>query len=118
MTREFDPNNLSAGDVVRAIAPLVAVIAIIVLVGRYAPDYVGLAIFAIVGFVFFWFLTLPKKDVAAMAEAERRVDSKIQNLPVIGPVAGPLWRVFNWLGSLLGAVMLIFLAYWAFKSVL
>jgi len=118
VAREFDPNNLSAGDVLRAIGPLVVVIAIIVLVGRYAPDYVGLAIAAIIGFVFFWIFTLPKKDVAAIAEAERKLDSKIENLPVVGPVAGPLWRVFNWLGSILGAVMLIWLVYWAIKNVL
>ncbi len=118
MAREFDPNNLSAGDVFRAIAPLVVVIAAIVLVGRYAPDYVGLVIIAIIGFVFYWIFTLPKKDVEAIAEADRRLDSKIQNLPIVGPVAGPLWRILKWLGSILTTVILIWLVYWAIKNVL
>ena len=118
VAREFDPNNLSAGDVLRAIAPLVVVIAIIVFVGRYAPDYGGLAIVAIIGFVFFWVFTLPKKDVSAIAEAQRRLDTKIQNLPIVGPIAGPLWRILTWLGSILSALILIWLVYWAIKKLL
>lgn len=118
MAREFDPNNLSASDVLRAIGPLVVVIATIVLVIRYAPDFVWLVIVGIVGFAFYWVFTLPKKDVEAIAEADRRLDSKIHDLPIVGPVAGPLCRVLNWLGSIFSAVMLVFVVYWAITSIL
>lgn len=118
MSREIDPKNLSFGDVVRAIAPLVIVITIFVIVGRYAPDYFLLAVVAIIGFGFYWIYTLPKKDIEAIVEADRKVDSKIQKFPIIGPVAGPVWRAFNWLMSILSVVLLIWLIYLAIKNVL
>ncbi len=118
MSREFDPNNLTFGDVLRAIVPLVAVIAIISLVGQYAPDYVLLVVVAIVGFIFYWIFTLPKKDVEAIAEADRKLENRIQNIPIIGPVAGAVFRIFNWLGLILGAVTVVWLVYSAIKNVL
>ena len=49
MAREFDPINLAAGDVLRIAAPTIAVIALLVLVGKFAPDYVWLLIVLLAG---------------------------------------------------------------------
>ena len=107
MARDFDPNNLSAGDVLRAVAPTIIAIAVLLLVGRFAPDYVWLLIVFIVVGVYVWVSKLPKKDLAAIAEKERELEDKIESIPVVGPVAKPAWRLLNWLAIVLGAIMLI-----------
>ncbi len=107
MAREIDPNNLSAGDVLRIVAPTIAAIAVLILVGKFAPDHVWLLIVLLVGGIYLYVSRLPKKDLAAIAEREREVENKIGAIPVVGPIAKPAWRLLNWLAVILGAIMLI-----------
>ena len=109
MARDFDPINLSAGDVFRAIAPTVAVIAAFILVGRFAPDFIWLFIVLLTVGIYVFIVKLPKKDLAAIAEKEQELEDKIGRIPVVGRIAKPAWRLFNWIGAILGAIMLIVL---------
>ena len=107
MAREFDPNNLSAGDVLRILAPTVAVIAVVVLVGRFAPDYVWLLFVLTSVGAYLYVSRLPKKDLAAMVEQDQKFENKIGSLPVIGRIAKPAWRLLNWLVVVFSTIMLI-----------
>jgi ABC-type branched-subunit amino acid transport system permease subunit len=107
MARNFDPSNLSAGDVLRAVTPAIVAIAVLILVGRFAPDYLWLVIVFIVVGVYVWVSNLPKKDLAAVAEKERELEDKIRGIPVVGRVAKPAWRLLSWLALVLGAIMVI-----------
>ncbi|MGB5630185.1 MAG: hypothetical protein WBM57_12495 [Woeseiaceae bacterium] len=118
MAKEFDPNNLTAGDVVRAVAPMVAAILAIYLVHKFAPDFVGIAFVALIGLVFYFIFTMPKKDLEAIGKADKELGDKIGDIPIVGPVAKPLWQVFDWLGVIIGAISLLWLVVWAVKRAL
>ncbi len=118
MAREIDPNNLSVGDVLRIVAPTIAVIAALILVGKFAPDYVWLLIVLLVGGVYVYVSRLPKKDLATIAEREQKFENKIGAIPVVGPIAKPAWRLLNWLAVILGAVMLILFVLASIKNLL
>jgi uncharacterized membrane protein YfcA len=113
MARKFDPNNLTAGDVFGAVAPTIAAIGAIVLVNKYFPDFVGLAVVALIVLVMFVIWTMPKKDLDTIAEAEHRQNEKIKAVRVVGPVLGVLRQVFGWLSTIIGVIMFIWLVYWA-----
>jgi|GEM_PF-4134774 len=117
MARKIDPNDLSAGDVLRLVAPTIAVIAAFVLVGEIVPDYLWLLIVLLIGGVYAHISRLPKKDLAALAQREKEVENKIGAIPVIGPIARPAWRVLNWIGVILGAFMLVVFALASMKNV-
>ena len=118
MARDFDPKNLSAGDVLRAIGPLVAFLAALVLVGRFAPDYIWLLIVGIGVFVYFYVTTLPKENIAAMVDKEREINEKIDKIPVVGRIVGPLWRALNWLGAIVGSIFLVWFIYVSIKNLM
>ncbi|MDH5501466.1 MAG: hypothetical protein OEY72_10250 [Gammaproteobacteria bacterium] len=118
MAREIDPNNLSAGDVLRVVAPTIAVVAVFILVGKFAPDYVWLLIALLVGGIYVYVSRLPKKDLAAIAEREQHFENKIGAIPVVGPIAKPAWRLLNWLAVILGAVMLVLIVVVSIKNLL
>ena len=118
MARDFDPNNLSAGDVFRAVVPTIAVIAVLVLVGRFAPNYVWLLIILLVGGVYVYVTRLPKKDIVAITEREQELENKIGNVPLVGPIAKPAWRLLNWLAVIFGAIMLILFVLTSIKNLL
>jgi len=107
MAGDFDPNNLSAGDVFRAIAPTVALVVALVLVGKFAPKFIWLFIVLLGGGIYVYVAKLPKKDLAAIAEKEQELEGKIGKIPVVGWIAKPAWRLLNWIGVILGAIMII-----------
>ena len=113
MAREFNPNNLTAGDVFKAVAPIIAAIGAIYLINKYFPDFVGLAVVAVVVLVMFVVLTMPTNDLDAIAEAEHKQNEKIRAVPVVGPALAFLRQAFERLSTIITVVMFIWLIYWA-----
>ncbi len=111
MGREFDPNNLSAGDVFRAVGPLAAFFVAIIVAASFGPAYVLAVIAIFVGFVIYSVWSMPKKDLEAIVEADQRANDKIKNLPVLGPILYPLWRLLDWAHTLFAVAMIILLVY-------
>lgn len=113
MARDFNPNNLSAGDVLRILASSIALIFVLLIavlfVSRFAPDFTRLFIGLLGIGVFVVITRLPKKDLAAISEKEHELEEKIGRIPIIGSVAKPAWRSFNWLTVILGVIVLILL---------
>jgi len=118
MAKEFDPNNLTAGDVARAVAPTIAAILAIYLVHKIAPDFVGIAVIALIGLFFYFIFTIPKKDMKAIGKTDQELGDKLGSIPVVGPIAKPLRRVFDLLSVIIGAITLIWFVIWAIKKVL
>lgn len=110
MARDIDPNNLSIGDVLRIVAPTIALIAILILVGRFAPNYVWLLLVLISVGAFVCVLRLPKKDLAAIAEHEQQLEDKIGSFPIVGSIAKIAWRLLGWLSIVFGVFVLVLLA--------
>lgn len=113
MARKFDPNNLTAGDVFRAITPFVAAIGVIYLVNKHFPNLVGLVVVALITLVFFGIWSLPRKDVVAMTGIERKRNEKIKAVPLIGPALAILRQALDWLSMIIALIMLVGLVYWA-----
>ena len=113
MGREFDPNNLSAGDVFRAVGPLVAFFVAIIVAASFGPAYVVGVIVISVLLVIYSVWSMPKKDLEAIVEADQRFNDKIKNLPILGPILYPLWRLLDWTHSLFTVAMIILLVYLA-----
>lgn len=111
MTQDFDPNNLSGGDVFRMIAPLIAFVAALIVAASFGSAYVIAVIVISIGLVIYSAYSMPKKDVEAIAEARQRTNDKIKNLPVFGPILYPLWRILDWASSLFTLAMMILLLY-------
>ncbi len=116
MGREIDPKNLSGGDVLRIVAPLIGLIVAIVVVGRFAPSYFWVLMVAVIGYVIYTVQTLPKKDLEAIAKAEQDTNDKIRNLPLLGPILYPLWRVFGWAHGVIGVATILLVVYFALKG--
>lgn len=112
MARDFDPNNLTARDVFWAFAPIIAAIGAIFFVNMFLPDFVGLAIVALVVLLILGIRTIPKKDLEAAAEGQRRLDEKINAVPIVGPALGILLQTLDWLGSIFAVVIFAWLVYW------
>ncbi len=118
MARDIDPNNLAAGDVLRLVAPTIAVVAVLVLVERFAPDYAWVLIVLLLGGIYVYVTKLPKKDLAALAEREHELENKIGSIPVVGPIAKPAWRLLNWVLAIIGAIMLLLFILASIKNLL
>jgi carbon starvation protein CstA len=116
MSREFDPNNLSVGDVARVLGPLVGVIIAVVAVGKYAPQYLWVLFAALFVLVMYSVRSMPKESLEAMEDQRQRTHDKIKNLPYLGPVIYPLWRVFSWLNGLIGIAMLLLMIYLLYRG--
>ena len=116
MARQFDRNNLTVGDVFRAIAPLIAVIGAVYLVNRHFPEFVGLTVVSLIGLLIFGLWTLPRKDLHAMAEFENRRNEKIKAVPIVGPALNILRQALDWVSMTIGVIMLVGLAYWAVST--
>ncbi len=113
MARDFDPDNLTAGDVFKTVAPIFGVIGVLYLINKYFPDFVGLVVVALIVLVMVYVWTLPRKDLRAMAEADRKTDERIEGVAVVGPGLRLLRQAFDWLSTIVGAIMFIWLVYWA-----
>ena len=113
MAREFDPNNLSGGDVFRAIAPVVGFIVALIVAASFGPAYVAGVIVISVGLVIYSVRSMPKKDLQAIVKADQRINDRIKNLPVLGPILYPLWRVLGWAHNLFTLAIIILLLYLA-----
>ncbi len=118
MARKIDPNDLSAGDVLRLVAPTIALIALLILVGKFAPHFIWLLIVLLVIGFYVTVSKLPQKDLAAMEEKEREIQGKIESLPVVGPIAKSAWRIFSWIGFIIGALFLILIVFESVKNLL
>ena len=118
MARRIDPKNLTLGDALYVIAPTVALVAVVVVIGRFAPQYVPFLVIAVGVGVVIYVSKLPANDRAAIADAERRLDRKIDSLPIVGPIVGPLWRIFSLIVSIVSAVLMILVIYLAIRNVL
>jgi hypothetical protein len=118
MVRNFDPNNFTAGHVLRLVTPTIAVIAVLVLIGLFAPDFFWLFIVLLVAGGYVSITKLPRKDLRAIAEKERDVEVKVRRLPVIGPIAVAAWRLLGWFVVIYCAIVLILLVLASLKSIL
>ena len=116
MARDFDPNNLSGGDVARALGPLIVGIVAFVVVGKYAPQFLWVLLVAFLVFVFYSVRSIPKKNLEAIADRRRLTNEKIKNLPYLGPIIYPLWRVLGWLSGLISIAMLPLIIYLIYKG--
>ena len=114
--KEFDPNNLSAGDVARGLAAPIGIIVALIVVGKYAPRFIWLLVVGIPVCVYFYISRMPKEDLRAIADAEHRANEKIRNLPIVGPILYPLLRVLDWAHSVFIIVFLLLLAFWLFAK--
>ena len=113
MAWEYDPDNLTAGDVLKMVAPTIAAFVSIYFVNKYFPDFVDLAAFALIALVIFGILRMPKKDLEKIAEAEQRQSEKVKAVPVVGPALGVLKQAFDWIHTIFGIILFIWLIYWA-----
>ena len=118
MARDMDPNNLSASDVLRIVAPIIVVIAVLIMVGKFAPDYFWVLIVLMGGSVYVYVSKLPEKDLAAIAEREQQLEDKIGTIPFVGSIVKPAWRLLNWVAVILGAIMLILFVLASIKKLL
>jgi len=113
MVKEFDPDNLTAGDIVRAVAPTILAILAIYLVQKFAPNFLGIAVVILIALVLYVIFTMPKKDVESIGKADRELNDNIGKIPVIGPLAKPLWRVIVWLSAIVSLITIILLVFGA-----
>ena len=117
MAREIDPNNLSGRDVARILAPTIGFVVAFVAVGRYAPQFIWVLFAALFVFMLFSVRSIPKKNLEVIAESQQRTNEKIKNLPVLGPIIYPLWRVLGWLSGLFTAATITLLVYFIYKGI-
>lgn len=115
MRRQVDPNNLSGGDVLRVLAPLAGFLVALIIAGQFGAKYVWVVIALGAAFVLYIVFTLPKEAVQAITEAEQRTNDKIRDLPVVGPLLYPLWRVLGWTHTLLGIATIIVVLYFVYS---
>jgi hypothetical protein len=110
MAFEIDPKNLSAANVLRFVAPTFSVITAMVLVRRFAPNFLWLLIVLFVVAIYVTVVKLPKK--------ERELDDKIEGSPGVGPIAKPIWRILNWVVIIFGAFTMTLLVLASVKGFL
>jgi hypothetical protein len=115
MGRQVDPNNLSGGDVLRILAPLAGFLVALIIAGQVGAKYVWIVITLGAAFVLYIVCTLPKEAVQAITEAEQRTNDKIRDLPVVGPLLYPLWRVLGWAHALFGIATILVVLYFAYS---
>jgi len=111
MARDIDPKNLSGGDVARILAPLVGFLVVLIVVGKYAPQLLWVLFAAMFVAIMFSVRSIPKKNLEAIAESRQKTNDKIKNLPVLGAILYPLWRVFGWLSELFSVAMILLIIY-------
>lgn len=116
MARKIDPNNLSGGDVARILGPLIGAIIAFIVVTMYAPQFLWVLIVALIALIVYSVRSMPKESLKAIAERRQRTNEKIKNLPYLGPIIYPLWRVFGWLSESIGIAMLILMIYLVYKG--
>lgn len=115
MARDFDPNNLSVGDVARVLGPLVGAIIALIVVGKYAPQYLWVLFVAFFVLITYSVRSIPEESLEAMEDQRQRTNDKIKNLPYLGPIIYPLWRVFGWLHGLMSIAMLLLMVYLLYR---
>ena len=109
MALHLDPNNLTAGDVVRVVGPLALGLATLFLVGYFASDFVWLVILAfVVIFVVGW-ARIPREDKISMVKKELELEQKIDNIPIVGRPARYLWKILSWVAGFIGIFYLVLL---------
>ena len=114
MKRDIDLNNLSLGDVLRLIAPLLVAlgvpIAVLVLAPAYLPHaFLGLIVLAVV-----WLMRMPKEERLQINEAQRRANERLGRIPVVGG----LLRLLDSLFAVFSLVVFAWFVYLIVKSLL
>jgi len=117
MARDIDPKNLTGGDVARILAPLVGFLVALIVVGKYAPQFLWVLFAAMFVAIMISVRSIPKKNLEAFAESRQRTNDKIKNLPVLGPIVYPLCRVFGWLSELFSVAMILLVIYLVYRGV-
>lgn len=125
MTKDFDPDNLSFSDVVRAVAPLAVIIALLV-VFRNSDRFTFLTeyanhlriLFVVVLFIaaYSWTKRLPDETVERIAEIEEQRTQKLRSTPYVGPLLLLIKRVLGALFAVISATVFVVYVYSIFFS--
>lgn len=116
MGRDIDPDDLSGTDIVYLLAPLIGVIASIVVVVFFLPDLIWLWFLVLIGIGVYKSASISQEQQEALAKARQELDEKTRRTPIVGPFLPPLFFLIRAVSAVGGLVLLVLVLYAAATS--